>query len=54
LIDDLHEWFNEVVAVPNQNLLKALTGEKAGDTKWEAKTLWTFTAACCCYHVNDA
>ena len=31
LIDDLHEWFNEVVAVPSQNLLKTLTGEKAGD-----------------------
>ena len=31
LIGDLHEWFNEVVAVPSQNLLKTLTGEKAGD-----------------------
>ena len=51
---DLHEWFNEVVAVPSRDLLKSLTGEKAGDAKWEAKTLWNFTAACCCYHLNDA
>ena len=28
---DLHEWFNEVVTVPNQYLLKSLTGENAGD-----------------------
>ena len=27
---DVHEWFNEVVAVPNQNFLKSLTGENAG------------------------
>ena len=27
---DVHEWFNEVVAVPNQNLLNSLTGEQAG------------------------
>jgi len=30
LNDDLHEWFNEVVAVPNQYLLNSLTGEHAG------------------------
>jgi hypothetical protein len=29
---DVHEWFNEVVAVPNQNLLNSLTGENAGDS----------------------
>ena len=27
---DVHEWLNEVVAVPNQSLLNTLTGEKAG------------------------
>ena len=27
---DLHEWFNEVVTVPNQNLLKSLSSEHAG------------------------
>jgi len=26
---DVHEWFNEVVTVPNQNLLNSLTGENA-------------------------
>ena len=31
LIDDVHERFNEVVAVPNQNLLNSLTGENAGN-----------------------
>ena len=28
---DVHEWFNEVVTVPNQDLLKILFGEHAGD-----------------------
>jgi len=28
---DVHEWFNEVVTVPNQNLLKSLTGANAGN-----------------------
>ena len=28
---DVHEWFNEVVTVPNQDLLNPLTGENAGD-----------------------
>ena len=32
LNDDVHERFNEVVAVPNQNLLKILTGEHAGES----------------------
>ena len=36
---DVHEWFNVVVTVPNQNLLNPLTGENAGVTLWEAKTL---------------
>ena len=27
---DVHEWFNEVVTVPSQHLLNALTGENAG------------------------
>lgn len=27
---DVHEWFNEVVTVPNQVLLNSLTGENAG------------------------
>ena len=31
LNSDVHEWFNEVVTVPNQNLLKSLTGEHASD-----------------------
>ncbi len=31
LNDDVHERFNEVVAVPNQNLLNSLTGENAGN-----------------------
>ena len=30
LIGDVHEWFNEVVAVPNQYLLNSLIGENAG------------------------
>ena len=29
---DLHEWFNEVVTVPNWNLLKILRGENATNT----------------------
>ena len=29
---DVHEWFNVVVTVPNQNLLNSLTGEHAGDS----------------------
>ena len=28
---DLHEWFNEVVTVPNWSLLKILCGENATD-----------------------
>ena len=28
---DVHEWFNEVVTVPNQYLLNLLFGEHAGD-----------------------
>ncbi len=36
---DVHEWFNEVVTVPNQVLLKSLTGENAGISLWEAETL---------------
>ena len=27
---DVHEWFNEVVTVPNQNLLNSMTGENSG------------------------
>lgn len=36
---DVHEWFNEVVTVPYQVLLKSLTGENAGASQWEAETL---------------
>ncbi len=36
---DVHEWFNEVVTVPNQNLLNSLTGENAGVALWEAEAL---------------
>lgn len=36
---DVHEWFNEVVTVPNQVLLNSLTGEYAGVALWEVKTL---------------
>lgn len=50
---DLHEWFNEIVTVPNQKLLKLLSGEQTRDTKREAKTLWTFTATCCCKFMID-
>ena len=28
---DVHEWFNEVATVPNQNLLNSTTGEHSGD-----------------------
>ena len=28
---DVHEWFNEVVTVPNQVLLNSTTGEHAGN-----------------------
>ena len=45
---DVHEWFNVVVTVPNQVLLNSLTGENASVALWEVKTLWTFTATCCC------
>ena len=31
MIYDLHEWFNEVVSVPSQDLLKILRGENATD-----------------------
>ena len=51
---DVHERFNEVVAVPNQDLLNPLTGEHAGVIQWEAKTLWTFTATCCCGFKENA
>ena len=27
---DVHEWLNEVVTVPNQDLPNSLTGEKTG------------------------
>jgi hypothetical protein len=36
---DVHEWFNEMVTVPNKHLLNPLTGENAGVALWEAKTL---------------
>lgn len=29
LNSDVHEWFNEVVTVPNQDLLNTLDGENA-------------------------
>ena len=51
---DVHEWFNEVVTVPGWGLLKILRGEDATDTQWEAKTLWNFTATCCCNFNWDA
>ena len=50
---DVHEWLNVVVTVPNQNLPNTLSGENAGDTQWEAETLWTFTATCCCKFMID-
>jgi hypothetical protein len=28
---DVHEWFNEVVTVPSQNLLNSNIGEQAGN-----------------------
>ncbi len=28
---DVHEWFNEVVTVPNQDLLNTFIGENAGN-----------------------
>ena len=51
---DVHEWFNEVVTVPNQNLPKILSGENATNAQWEAETLWNFTAACCCDLIENA
>ena len=50
---DVHEWFNEIVTVPNQIPPKLLPGEQARDIQWEAKTLWTFTATCCCGFIKD-
>ena len=51
---DVHEWFNEVVTVPNQNFLNTSSGEQTGDAEWEAETLWNFTATCCCNFNWDA
>ena len=36
---DVHEWLNDVVTVPDSSPPNIFTGEKAGITKWEAKTL---------------
>jgi len=44
----LHEWCNESPTVPNWNLVKPLPGEYARVPRWEAKTPWSFTAACRC------
>ena len=38
LNDDVHEWFNEVATVPNQNLPKPFKGVKTLVTYWDAKT----------------
>ena len=32
LNSDVHEWFNETVTVPNQDLPNSLPGANAGDT----------------------
>ena len=38
LIDGLHEWRNEIDAVPKWSPLNNFTGAKASDFQWEAKT----------------
>ena len=51
---DVHEWLNEVVTVPNQDLPNSFTSEKTSIIQWEAKTLQTFTATCCCDSIMSA
>ena len=38
LIDDVHEWRNELSTVPSQNLPNTLFGVKAEDSQWVVKT----------------
>ena len=50
---DVHEWSNVVPTVPAVNPVNPLSGEQSGETQWEKKTLWSFTAACACDKVVD-
>jgi hypothetical protein len=45
LIGGLHEWRHDSPTVPTWNPVNALPGEDAGDSQWETKTPWSFTAA---------
>ena len=41
----VHEWINVVPTVPAANPVNPPSGEQSGETQWEEKTLWSFTAA---------
>ncbi len=50
----VHEWINEVPAVPTWGPVKLPPGEKARDPRRGDKTPWSFTAACRWGVVADA
>lgn len=52
---DVHEWTNEGPTVPTYNLVKPHNvDEQSTNFHRGEKTLWSFTAACCCGTVADA
>ena len=52
---DVHEWNNEGPAVPACNPVKPHNvDEQSTNLCRGEKTLWSFTAACCCGMVADA
>lgn len=52
---DVHEWTNEGLAVPVYHPANLrYSDEQSEDFYREEKTLWSFTAACCCGTTSDA
>jgi len=52
---DVHEWINEGPTVPASNPVNPHNvDEQSTDVHQGEKTLWSFTAACCCGTVVDA
>jgi hypothetical protein len=52
---DVHEWNNEGPAVPAYNPVKPHNvDEQSTNLCRGEKTLWSFTAACCCDMVSNA
>jgi hypothetical protein len=41
----VHEWLNEVPAVPSRMPVNPHPGVQTGTPQWGEKTLWSFTAA---------